>query len=201
MKYLIGLCGTHGTGKSTILQGVKAAGYAVNEAQLSRTAQKNLGWDTLGRAQESDKNMWALQDAIIDALEARDQAVQDSGVFTLVERTPADLWAYTAMWCQRLGIDTATDQRAIDYRARCDRLALNYLRFMVVVPDASIPFQEDPHRADLASRRFVEREIDSFLFRGAYPTYIIKTTAREHRIAEACALMRTPLIAPSKDHI
>ena len=92
---IVGLCGTHGTGKSTIINGIRDLGYKVNQAQLSRSAQKALGWDTLSRAQESKANMWALQYAILNAMFDRDQEALSTGEIVLVERTPADVWAYT----------------------------------------------------------------------------------------------------------
>lgn len=199
MKYIIGLSGTHGTGKSTILQGVKAAGFKMDESQLSRTAQKNLGWSSLSIVEESVDNMWALQDAIIHALEERDLKIQISEQYTLVERTPADLWAYTSLWCHRLGIDEQTDERAVTYKMRCHELAQKYYaRVMVVTPNAAIPFVAEPNRADIASRKHVELCIDSFLFRGNHPTYFISSVSKEQRIAEACSIMRAPLITPGK---
>ena len=45
LQRIVGLSGTHGTGKSTIINGVAELGYKVNQAQLARAAQKALGWD------------------------------------------------------------------------------------------------------------------------------------------------------------
>ena len=47
LQRIVGLSGTHGTGKSTIINGVAELGYKVNQAQLARAAQKALGWETL----------------------------------------------------------------------------------------------------------------------------------------------------------
>lgn len=185
---IIGICGTHGTGKSTVLQAAKKAGFNVDETQLSRTAQKVLGWDRLSRAEESIDSMWALQDAVLQLMYVRDKAILEKGVLTVVERTPADVWAYTALWCSKHGIDVHSrfiqDKRAAVYRGMCRDQASRYAKFVVVPPCDEIAFQVDPHRADLASRNFVEREINSFLWDGNLPISIMKTTSREMRAAE-----------------
>lgn len=191
---IIGLCGTHGTGKTTILQAAKEAGCSVNEAQLSRAAQKALGWEKLSIAGESVENMWALQEAVLAAMYDRDEAILKSGELTVVERTPADVWAYTAMWCQRLNIDTNEDEHARNYRGRCRAMASKYLKFVVVPPVDAIPFVAEPNRADLASRQFVEHVINAFIWDGllsAYKAYTISTTSREGRSAEIQRLVTT----------
>jgi len=192
MKYVVGLCGTHGTGKSTILQSVKAAGFPSNETQLSRKAQADLGWDSLARAQDSADNMWKLQNAILSAMAWRDVQIQVSKKKTIVERTPADTWAYTVMWCNRLNIDIFTDNRAIAYRAQCVDLARHsYAKFVYVPQMDEIPFIADPHRADLASRQFVATSIDNFLWSNELPTYKIKSSSPAARASEALEVMIT----------
>ena len=181
---IIGLCGTHGTGKTTILQAAKDSGSIVNESQLSRTAQKALGWEKLSIAGHSSSNMWALQNAILEAMFDRDQEILASGQLTVCERTPADVWAYTAMWCQRLDIDTREDILAIRYKAICRDMASRYTRFVVVPPVDAIPFVEEPNRADLASRRFVEQVINTFLWDGMLPTYVMTEISKIGRSAE-----------------
>ncbi len=185
---ILGICGTHGTGKSTILNAAKDAGCKVDFSQLSRTAQKQLGWDSLSKAQESVDNMWALQDAILCAMYDRDQKIIKSGELTIVERTPADAWAYTALWCSRLGIDVLDrfiqDKKADVYRRMCRDLAREYARFVVVPPITEIPFEADPNRADESSRTFVEKRINEFLWDGLFPQYTITTNSRNGRAAE-----------------
>lgn len=191
MKYIYGICGTHGTGKSTILYGVRDNGIAIVDKHLARTAQKELGWDSLSRVEESIDNMWALQDAVLASLYDRDNAIIESEVPTLVERTPADVWAYTLTWCERLGIDPSTDKRVRLYRQQCRELANNYAKFICVEPVDAVPFVVDPKRADLKSREFVRCVISSFIWDGALPLYAVKTTGKDERIAEVTAVIRS----------
>jgi AAA domain-containing protein len=190
MSYIVGLCGTHGTGKSTILQGVKAAGYNVIETSLSREAQKQLGWSTLSEAEKSEENMWMLQECIRFAMFNRDMAINRSKVVTLVERTPADVWAYTAMWCKRLDIDPFDNWHAKMYRARCQAMAREYAVFLQVPVAEEIPFVAEPNRADLPSRIFVGLTIDNFIWTGAWPSIKVRAVTPEARIAEAISAMQ-----------
>jgi len=178
---IVGLTGTHGTGKSTIIHGAENAGHSVSRAQLSRAAQKALGWDTLARAQENTDNMWALQDAILAAMDARDAAIAAP---TLVERTPADMWAYTKMWCERLDIDVNTDLRALQYKGECLRLSERYAEFVFVPMMQQIPFVEEPNRADLASRAPVEISIKNFIIQNELPFYAIRGITPRDRAFE-----------------
>lgn len=191
---ILGICGTHGTGKSTILNAAKDAGCKVDFSQLSRTAQKQLGWENLSKAQESVDNMWALQDAILQAMYDRDQRILKSGELTIVERTPADAWAYTALWCSKLGIDVLgrfiQDKKANVYRGMCRDLAREYTKFVVVPPAAEISFEHDPNRADEQSRSFVEKVINEFLWTGMLPTYTMSMSSRTGRAAEIQCLYK-----------
>jgi hypothetical protein len=182
---IVGLCGTHGTGKSTIINGVRDLGYKVNQAQLSRSAQKALGWDTLSRAQESKANMWALQYAILDAMFDRDQEALSTAEIVLVERTPADVWAYTEMWCRRLLIDHVTDRQAVMYKKACRDLATNYCQFLFVPISDAVKFVAEPNRADSESRSFVNIAIREFIESGGLPLTEIRSTSPVTRIAEA----------------
>lgn len=202
---IIGICGTHGTGKSTIMQAAKDAGYYVSEEQLSRTAQKMLGWNRLSIAQESVDNMWALQDAVLQAMYDRDQRIIKSGKLTVVERTPADAWAYTAWWCSKHGLDVRgrfiQDKRAEVYKGMCRDLAREYAKFVIVPPAPQIPFEEDPNRADIQSRSFVENEINQFIWDGNLPCYVITTAAKQSRAAEiecVYTLTQAEIIAKAK---
>lgn len=183
MKFILGLSGTHGTGKSTILNGVSAAGYEVDFSQLSRSAQAALRWDRLSRAEESEENMWALQEAILGAMWDRDQAIIKSGRVTLVERSPADAWAYTLLWLHRLNLGVDSRQ-AISYRNRCRDMATNYAKFILVRPESAIPFVAESARADEQSRNFVDSALSLFIQGGELPHHIIESVGADARIAE-----------------
>jgi predicted ATPase len=187
---VVGLCGTHGTGKSTILQAVKAAGYPVVDTQLSRTAQAVLGWDSLKYAQESEENMWALQDAIMQAMYDRDLQITKSGIVTLVDRTPADLWGYAKLWSNRLGGKVDQD-RLSAYKATCRYLAGTMYRRQLIVPiREEIPFVAEANRADEASREFHAKEVEDFVVGGGLPHAIIESIHIDYRLVEVIERMK-----------
>jgi predicted ATPase len=186
---IVGLCGTQGTGKSTILQAAEAAGFKVDCTQVSRTVQANLGWDKLSRAEESVENMMLLQNEIANVMYDRDIKYLDSDEVVLVERTPADVWAYTCVWCKRNNVSISINPWAVDYKHRMQRMSTFYTRFIIVPQVAEIPFVEDPHRADYESRQYVDNIIRDFLKRGGLPYNEMKTISREERSAEIAALL------------
>lgn len=184
--WLVGLCGTHGTGKSTLIKDMVDEGCIANTSQLSRAAQKALGWESLSKAQESVENMWQLQDAVLAAMYDRDQTIITSKRIStvIVERTPADMWGYTAMWLDRLGV-SQDDPRAKHYKAQCRQMAANYLGFIRLPQHPHIPFVEEPNRADLASRNFVDDAVKDFLDSGGLPYFSLTKLSREDRRDEA----------------
>ncbi len=189
MNYIVGISGTHGTGKSTLIKAIKADGFPVNEVQLSRAAQRALGWATLKDAISTVDSMWDLQEAILGAMYDRDLAINEFKVLTAVERTPADVWAYTEQWCIRLGIDPLLDKHAYSYRQRCFSMAHNYARIIIVPSNPSIPFEAEPNRADINSRNAVEHAIEKFVWGCNVPQHIMRETRRADREIEVRTVM------------
>ena len=185
MNYpVIGLCGSHGTGKSTIIKKVKELGFSVNESQISRSAQAMLGWTSLKPAQESEKNMWDLQDAILASMFDRDELINKSGIPTLVDRTPADVWGYLALWISKLG-SNVDEERVRRYKAQCRELASRYHRHLIVPIRSEIPFIEEKNRADVDSRTFHEDQVKQFVIGGGLEYSIIQTIHIDYRAVEA----------------
>lgn len=183
---IVGLCGSHGTGKSTVVQEARARGIRVSDVQLSREAQEQLGWDSLSKAQDSLEDMWLLQNAVLTAMLRRDEQLLDDGrEVTLVERTPADAWAYTSLWLTRLGLDPALDPEAVIYRKTLESHAAQCYSSLVVLPiRAEIPFVAEARRADLDSRDFIDRKVRAFIRDNALPHYTLKALAPNHRGTE-----------------
>lgn len=189
MTVAVGLCGAHGTGKSTILKAVKELGYPVNETQLSRTAQKALGWSSLAEAEKSEGHMWALQDAILAAMYDRDEAISKSGIITLVDRTPADVWGYLSLWVKRLNGNVDMDRVRL-YKQQCRVMAAKYARHIIVPIRDEIQFVAEKNRADEESREFHAKAVEDFVIGGGLPYSIIQTVAIEYRTIEVVERMK-----------
>lgn len=176
---IIGLCGTHGTGKSTIMKRLIDLGYLVDQTQLSRTAQKELGWSSLSIAGESLENVQRLQNRIYALAKERDDSFEWQ---TFVERTPADSVAYINMWYKKLGVESDSWKSCIE--AYYEVMSQQYKLFVVVPINDNIPFEYDPNRADLDTRVYVQEQIISFLKKNNLPYIVLKSTSVEDRVNE-----------------
>ena len=183
MSFIIGVSGTHGTGKSTLLHDAEEAGIEIYKSQISRSVQKKLGWDSLDRIQDSEDNLWDFQFAVLEALVERDREINALGVLTLAERTPADLWAYTKIWCSKMGIDPVRNPTARDYYIECKSAACKYNSFILVKMHDDIPFEQDPHRAKLDTRKNAENFITEFTGGTFVPTFILDMSDRQERLS------------------
>jgi hypothetical protein len=186
-SYVIGLCGTHGTGKSTVIQGLKAAGLPVEDSQLSRAAQKMLGWESLDPVNESAENVWLLQDAILAAMYDRDKRINDSKTFTIVDRTPADVYAYTFLWLLKLeSIGRENRERHTVFCGQCKHLASNYALHIYFPIREEIPFVAEAQRAKLEDREQHNKHINNFLMNVS--AYEVRSLSPEDRVAEISSI-------------
>lgn len=185
---IIGLCGTHGTGKSTLLRSLREAEANVCDVQISRQVQNKLGWEKLSLVTDSVENMWAFQEAVLQAIYDRDTVLEKTGDVVIVDRTPVDVWAYTAIWCYRLGINTSglhgSSERAKAHKALCRTMAARYALFISIPLKKEISFEAHPNRADEESREFVQTQVNSFLIHGGLPTHELKSVSVSERVAE-----------------
>jgi predicted ATPase len=187
---IIGLSGTQGTGKSTVLAAAKTAGFSVVETSISRNVQAKLGWDNLSRAQESIKNMMVFQIEVASVMLSRDIQEASKDNIVLVERTPADVWAYTNIWCARNNICVQTDPWASDYYEALKLMAKVYTAFVIIPQVKEIPFVKDPHRADLDSRDEVDLLIRKFIAEQPQQKHEIFTISREDRSIEIVNILK-----------
>lgn len=186
---LLGLSGAHGTGKSTIIRGVKEFGVNVIESSLARNAQALLGWKDLKPAEESEEKMWEFQYAILDAMSLRDQTVLESRQYTLVDRTPADVWGYVALWSHRLG--GANKLRLWDFNNKCKNMAAVYDQHIVVPISEAIPFVAEPGRADEASREFHEKEVCHFIITSGVNYMVLMNPDADARVRKLSTLLNS----------
>jgi hypothetical protein len=187
MKNAIGICGTHGTGKSTVITGLINRGATVSPVQLSREVQSKLGWRTLAGALERLDTMWLLQDTILERMVVRDMTLT---VPTFVERTPADVWAYTQVWLERHGVDWQNDSRSLEYLFRLgDHARQHYAMIFILPMRDAIPFVEEPNRADLESRVPVSRNIYHFIDSFKVPRHLIISLSPQERVDEVLQFM------------
>lgn len=172
---LYGISGTHGTGKSSLLSGIEhLEPITAYKNSLARDAQVALGWSDLSPAEKSAENMWALQNAILKELINRDNDLVATGGDWIVERTPADLYAYTYWWCFKNGIRSPeTHQPFMEYLSKLlDHSRKIKYNLVFFVPQCeTVPFVPEPRRASLESRNFVEDKILEYLDLASHTPY------------------------------
>jgi nicotinamide riboside kinase len=176
---LIGLTGSHGTGKSTIIRNLKGS-IPVDERLISREVQKKLGWDDLERVKDFQDVMWTYQDSILDLMGERLEDSSESVL--LVDRTPADAQAYARLWCDSFGVNWLTSQKAADYSERCARQCLKYHNFIYLPIEPDINFKAEKNRATLESQETVAKYILDFLVQYSLPYVILRTSDLTTRI-------------------
>ena len=195
MSYAIALTGSHCVGKTTLVEALKEKGFVVDERSLSREAQKALDWEDLSKAKESEKDMWELQEAILDAMKVQVSEINLSQVPTIVTRGPADIWAYTNLWTSKLDLQRGFESqpmlnRLLAYREECKILLLNYKEQIFVPIRKEIPYVAEKNRADEESRDRVDFLIQNFLFEEGNQRYRLSSLSVEDRVTEVSARVR-----------
>lgn len=164
---IIGLTGPQGAGKSTLLTGLKQIGFTVDEFKVSRSVQRELGWDNLERVKDDPLSMMDFQNRIFEQKVKNEKNLASSPVLT--ERTFADIFAYTKDWTtgfvnkNMLSVQDAINFLA-EYRAKCIKAQLEIYDCVIFLPYMDhIVFEDDPHRAKSDSVQVIQDIMESFL--------------------------------------
>lgn len=169
MAKVVGLSGAQGGGKSTLLTGLAARGWRVDDFRVSRAVQAQLGWERLDKVMEAPDTMTRFQRAILDQKLARDLALQlePTESIILTERTFADIAAYATLWTWKLEARGAwTFHEASLWLGTFMRDCLEaqdvYAATLLLNLGAHVSWQDDPNRADRASADQVFEDISNF---------------------------------------
>jgi hypothetical protein len=174
MAKVVGLSGAQGAGKSSILTGLMSQGWSVDGFRVSRAVQAQLGWDSLNKVMEDPDTMTQFQMEVYRQKFERDMYLKESngsGVSYLIvtERTFADIIAYTMQWTWR-HVDEGkwTVVEAMPWLTRYLNLCVEaqakcYDAVMLLPYMDSVPWQEDPNRAERATVDAVYEDVERFL--------------------------------------
>lgn len=164
-RRLVGIAGTHGTGKTTLIRAlsVRNPQYPTVDESLSRNVQKEMGITNMMDVTKDAALLYDFELRILDAMEKRDAALMETpgDEYIITTRTPADMVAYLALWLRRLGVEIHLSSQYLDFRARCEKLALRYRAYLILSIDEAVPFVAESGRASEESRR----EQEAMLFR------------------------------------
>lgn len=147
---MLGLCGAHRTGKTTLARQFAEAKKWRFEATSVSAMFKELGYDP---AQKFDfKTRLKIQEEILDRLTKFYQEI--SGMNVITDRTPIDLLGYT--YAEAIGdVVSEEDQAALDrYADRCFELTNRYFSAVVIV-QPGIPIVAEQGKAS-ANKAYIE---------------------------------------------
>jgi hypothetical protein len=174
MAKVVGLSGAQGAGKSSILTGLMSQGWSVDSFRVSRAVQAQLGWDSLNRVMEHPDTMTKFQMEVYRQKYERDLYLKEQegqGVSYLIvtERTFADIAAYTLQWTWRLLDEHKWDVREASpwltrYLSLCNGAQEKCYDAVMLLPYMdSVPWQDDPNRAERATVDAVYEDVERFL--------------------------------------
>ena len=178
MAKVVGLSGTQGGGKSTLLLGLKENGWALDTFRVSRAVQEELGWKTLDNVMSSVQMMQQFQEEIFKQKYAHDLELRQSGGDTLhlTERTFADICAYTTHWTWELHYQgqwlLADASRWLsNYTSKCvEAQAECYGGVMLLPLMSNVVWENDPNRAKRNSAETIYESIERFTQRPEFLT-------------------------------
>lgn len=170
MAKLIGISGPQGGGKTTLLNGLRGKGFAVDDFKVSRAVQAELGWERLDNVLTDFETMKTFQQKVSDVKHAREQEnLERTDVeLILTERTFADIAAYTHLWCWELAHDNKVRvSDAIRFLFKfIDECAARQHVYDAVIMLPSMPnvaWQVDANRAKEEHIEYILDQLDYFL--------------------------------------
>jgi predicted ATPase len=201
MSQVVAVSGTQGGGKSTLLAGLKACGWKVDDFKVSRAVQAQLGWESLSQVMESPSTMMRFQQEVFrQKLERDTQLRSEAADFVLTERSFADIAAYTTYWCwehvdrRNWDFHTATAWLTPFLKA-CHVAQVQTYSAVIIIPFMSdVRWENDPNRASLSSVQTIHEDVTRFMDiseMSGVRQYTITATGKVERVEQAEAFLRT----------
>jgi len=195
MAKIIGLSGPQGGGKTTLLNGLAGHGIIVDDYKVSRDIQAKLGWADLSQATKDFETMSMFQQMVLNAKRDREEENShrtDVDVI-LVERTFADILAYTRLWCGKLtNAGKLGILDGVSYLLRftndCRKAQLVYDGNIILPMMPHVKFEADPHRAKEEDVGIFSEYLGDFFTTyhpSEVPTFTVTAKSTEDRIAQA----------------
>ena len=154
MSKIIGISGPQGSGKTTLLNDLKSHGLYVDDYKVSRATQEQFGWASLDQVMTSFDTMVKFQSKVISNKVKNDTnlILTQTAPFIFVERTAADIFAYTKLWADKFVAHGEVSEEdaghfLTEFHGRC-RLHLNINSRIIMLPYSEhMVFEADVHRA------------------------------------------------------
>lgn len=143
---MIGLMGSHRTGKTTLAKEFAAiAEIQFVETSTSKVFREN-GFDP--QANYDMATRIRIQNLILDDAEAKYMAAEAAGKDFITDRTPLDMLAYLLADVQRQGTSEEEDSMIARYKRRAFQVTNRYFTALFLV-QPGIPLVADPTKAPI----------------------------------------------------
>lgn len=161
MSKLVSVSGAAGTGKSTLLEGLR---YRVDKFRVARAILRKMKMDLYDILKDPVKTM-EFQDLILDWKITNDESLKDDHEveWTFVERCPADFYAFAKTW-QPLFNSREYDEWLIEYHSECFA-AMKHYDVAILLPPGKFSHVDDGVRAKADTQEVTHRELNTFLAR------------------------------------
>ncbi len=162
---IVGISGAHGTGKSTILAELsllEPRNIIVDDFKVSRTVLKELGL-TLEQATSTIESTKKYQSIVLEKKIKTDRAFSYDTVYqnktVFVDRTLADVYAYTRHWYEQNNIDK---EWFAAYEKKCADHVNEIYENVIILPTGKIPFVADGVRPDFSIQEKIAEYVNYF---------------------------------------
>lgn len=144
MSYVIAVSGAQNTGKTTLLNELGLFDYNIDSLKVSRAVQAELNVTVAEIKSKLDLAM-DFQQAVFARKRKHDYALsrRDDNDIIFVERSFADIVAYTLHWLQGRVNRNWMDE----YIRDCEEAQDIYSGIIFIPPNPAVKFVEDPNRA------------------------------------------------------
>lgn len=191
---ILGLAGSHRSGKTTLARAVAArGGIAFYDGSFGRLA-RTLGYESVARMSIVER--LTMQSRVLDLYE---REIQLDAADRITDRTPLDMLAYLmAEVGMHAGLEDAASRAVVAYRDRCIALTRDLFDDVFLLQALPVYVVADGKPSDdPAYQAHIQALIEGAIFasRGILPVTPIDTFSPEMRLAavlNAMAARRTP---------
>lgn len=195
MIKIVGLTGSHGTGKSVVSNSVKQlspTGIFSNQISVPRYVLEKMGM-TLQQATATPELVKEYQRRILKAAHTQMCSICFNGSAapssTIVDRTVVDFYAYARLWAEQNGVDA---EWLAEFKSDCIR-DLDWYDKIFFFPTGVFPFVDDGVRAKEDTQLVISQYMEEFLIEN-FPTYhTIQSTSIEDRANEIIKIIQNDI--------
>lgn len=193
MNLLIGISGSHGSGKSTLITELcDQQKYREDKLKISRFIQSSIfNASNLDSIIADPITMVSFQEMILRIRTETNIQIKETKSFlkkiTISERTPADISVYAYHWAQK-NMDNLIIQNWIKSYENSCKNQMDIYDLIIYIPPI-IPFVSDENRAPIENRDSVDIGIKEFISKHAKKWYELKSSSVEDRVQEASSII------------